>query len=493
MRARPRPWHLGAAAFSGLALFVAGEPIGAGPLAWVALVPLLWAVLAEKRWRWAWAYGLVFGGVFFGVHLSWIFLFGWLAWVPLVVVLSLYLSAATFLGSVMRRWPFAPALVAGAWAGMELVRDRWPFGGYPWGTAGTTQATVPGVRWLAGVVGVYGLTFLIVFVAALVADRLLSGRWSWGSLALVSGGLLVFVGVDLVAYGTPPEGKEQRVLVVQGGVPRPPRPNQRDLIFESHVELTRQGVRSVEAVDLVVWPEDSLGIGVRSSAPDELAALAREVGAPFLVGRSVISDGAFLNTVEHFRADGLVADRYLKRHPVPFGEYVPIGFLRNAVSTLQAEIPVDQRPGTEAVVFETGEARVSTPICFESVFPRDILDFVRAGAELHVISTNNASFEGSYAAQQHLAHARLRALETRQWIVQAALSGISASIGPDASITHATELFDRARFLTVVEARGAHSLYARTGDLFPAAFAVGTLVAMLVYAYVLARSRERRE
>lgn len=190
-----------ASVISGVLLFVAGEPLGIGPLAWAALVPLMIAVLSERKLVWSWLYGLAFGIAYFGVHLSWIFLFGWMAWTALVAFLALYLSAAAFLARVLRRFPLAPALIAGAWAGIELARDRWPVGGYPWGTVGTTQAAVPGVRFLAGVVGVYGLTFLVVFFAALVADRVVSGGWAWGSIAVVGGAILLFTAVDALRYG----------------------------------------------------------------------------------------------------------------------------------------------------------------------------------------------------------------------------------------------------------------------------------------------------
>lgn len=473
-----------ASAVSGLLLFCAGEPIGLGPLAWVALFPLLLAVLAERRLLFSWLYGLVFGLTFFGVHLAWIFLFGWIAWTPLVAFLALYVSAALLLARILRRFPLAPALVAGAFAGMELARDRWPVGGFSWGAVGTTQGSVPGVRALAPVVGVYGLSFLVVFVAALVCDRVLSGGWSWGSVAVVGLVLLGFVGMDAVVYGSPPEGRPVRMLVVQGGVPRPPRPDQSAVILRSHVDQTLDLFARTRP-DVVVWPESSIGTGAPDSATTDVAALANALETPFLVGREILEPNAFLNTVEHYADDGRLGGRYVKRHPVPFGEYVPFGFLRNAVSTLQAEIPVDLRRGRDPTVFQVGETKIATPICFESVFPRDILDFTRQGAEIVVVSTNNSSFEHSYASQQHLAHARMRALETRQWMVQAALAGISAVMTPDGRIEHATGLFEPTAFAATVRARTAHSLYARTGDAFPSLFAVAVLGALGLFAYTL--------
>ncbi len=467
-------------------MFAAQEPLGIGLLGWVAFLPLLVVVLRTDRLWEAWLYGLGSGVAFFAIHLSWIFLFGWMAWTALTVTMALYWSVAALLSRIVRDLRFAPVLVAGVWTGAELLRDRWPFGGYPWGTPGTAQGAVPGVRWLAGVVGVYGLTFLVVFVSAVLARRLLGGRWPLSSLALVGSVLLVFVAVDLVRYGSPEAGRPMRVAVVQGGVPRPPRPDQNVTIVESHLRLTRRILAREGRVDIVVWPESSIANAASRSGLQAVQQMAAETGIPFLVGRSFSTADGYFNQMEHVTADGHLASTYSKRHPVPFGEYVPVGFLRDAVGTLQSQIPVDQQPGTQVTVFDVEGTRTATPICFESVFPRDFLDFSRQGAELFVLSTNNSSFEHSYASQQHVAHTRMRSLETRQWVVQAALAGISAILGPDGSISNTTDLFSSEAFVAEVAARRAQSLYALTGDLFPALFA-GLGGAGAVYALVRRR------
>lgn len=472
---------------TGLLWYAAGEPLGWGVLGWVALVPLFVAVLAERRWRWCFAYGFAAGIVHFALELSWIFLFGWMAFVALVLVLSLYGAVAALVAGVARRWPLAPVLFAGAWTGAELLRDRWPFGGFPWGALGTTQGSVPGVRWLAGTIGVYGLSFLAAFAAALVADAIRARRPAWGSLAVVASGLLLFVAVDVGSSVGAGPGRPIRLAVVQGNIPRPAVADQRDRILANHVTATRR----LPPVDLIVWPEDSVGIGVSPGADVQVRALARELRTPIVYGRSIVRGRGFINTMEAVDRDGRVVGVYEKRHPVPFGEHVPLQFLRRFVSTLE-QIPLDLASGRRPVVFEVAGVGVGTPICFESVFPRDVRDFSRSGAELVVVSTNNASFERSAASQQHVAHTRMRALEMRQWTVQAALVGISAVIPPDGRVTRPTELFAPATIVAEVRARPAPSLYAKIGDLFPQAWAAGTGAALLLYAGTVAGGRRRR-
>ena len=262
-------------------------------------------------------------------------------------------------------------------------------------------------------------------------------------------------------------------------MPRPVVAGQRDVILNDHIDATRSLLANRE-VDLVVWPEESIGEGAVGGL-GVVQDLAREVRTPFLVGQTLVDErNDFRNVVRQIDASGRVVRTYAKRHPVPFGEYVPIGFFRRFVGTLQTQLPTDQVPGRTADVFDVDGAKVATPICFESVFPRDVLDFVRTGAELFVLSTNDSSFERTYAAEQHLAHTRMRALETRQWFVQAALSGISAVIAPDGTISHATRLFTTDAFVADVRTRRAQSLYARTGDVFAEAFAAAAAIAFVL-------------
>jgi apolipoprotein N-acyltransferase len=483
-RPASRPLGVFLAALSALLLFAAGEPAGLGLVAWVALVPLAVAVFRERSAGWTALLALIFGLVYFGIHLSWIFLFGWMAWSALTLFMALYITAGVFVGSVAARLAssgriLAPLFFAGAWTGAELLRDRWPFGGYPWGAVGTTQGSVPGVRWLAGVIGVYGLSFLIVLFSALIAWGLVHKRFAWTSVIYATFVVSVFVGIDLIGYGTPSQAKPLRVGVIQGSVPRPLVFGQNHVVLRNHLNLTKKLLEEEGPVDVVVWPESSVANRAMTSGLESVRDLADETGTPFLVGRSFFTTESYFNRVEEVTAEGTLDGRYLKRHPVPFGEYVPLGFLRNAVGTLQSQIPVDQVRGTKATVFDVDGSKIAPPICFESVFPRDFLDYVRNGAELFVIFTNNTSFERSYAAQQHIAHARMRALETRQWVVQAALAGISGVMGPDGSISEATDLFKPEAFVAEVGVRPAQSLYAKTGDLFPSLWAGGSGAAFL--------------
>lgn len=489
---RRRAVGFASSASSGVLLVLAGQPAGVGLLGWVALVPLFVACIRSRRSREAALYGFVCGVVYFAVYIVWILNFGWMAYAALVAVMASYFAAAGWLASFFRRFPLAPVLLAGSWVGMELVRDRWPFGGFPWGALGTTQGAVPGVRWLAGSIGAYGLSFLLAFASALVADRLTSRSTAWGSLALVVAGLAVFASVDAIRYAPRGPGDRLTVVVVQADVPRPATEDQDQMVFDSAVRLTEGLGSSLGPDTVVVWPESAVGTGVPAGDLARIPALARSLDTTILVGQAVADPAArtFRNLVHQVGPDGVVEAAYQKQHPVPFGERVPLPFLRRYVSTL-GQVPYDMQPGPGPVVFDTPAGRIGTPICFESVFPRDVRAFARAGAEVIVVSTNNASFERSYASQQHIAHSRMRALETRQWVVQAALSGISAVLAPDGTVSQRTALFEPDVVMAQVRARPARSLYVRVGDLFTYGWVTGTALAALLYVVVLAVGRRR--
>ncbi|HVE90906.1 MAG TPA: apolipoprotein N-acyltransferase, partial [Actinomycetota bacterium] len=381
MRGRRRLMALGLSLSSSALLALSSEPFAFAPVAWVALTPLFVAILREPKWRWSALYGFVCGAAYFAFHLSWIFLFGWMAWVGLVLVMSAFSAAAGWAAGVVRRLPLAPALVAGAWTGAELLRDRIPWGGFSWGTLGTSQAAMPGVRWLAGTVGAFGLTFLTAFVAAVVADRVVAGGMPWGSIGLVGAVLVALVAVDAAMFAGAGQGRPFEVAVVQGNVPRPyDELRQRERVFEGHMRLTRTLLDDPARPDLVVWAEDAVRSDVLPDADAQIAALAAELGTPMLVGRSetdFVREG-FLNLVDHIDEAGTTVDSYSKRHPVPFGEYVPVSFLRRFVTTLD-QVPYDMLRGSEPTVFDVSGTKVAAPICFESVFPRDVRVFARKG------------------------------------------------------------------------------------------------------------------
>jgi apolipoprotein N-acyltransferase len=199
---------------------------------------------------------------------------------------------------------------------------------------------------------------------------------------------------------------------------------------------------TVARPDLVLWPENASDIDPTTN-PDAAAVIQRAVdavGVPILVGALLDGPGP-----THVTNAGIVwmpsssanpgpGQRYVKRHPVPFGEYIPLRSIARKVSTKVDLVQHDMAAGKGNGLLTQTPYPVGDVICFEVAYDSLVRSSVRAGAQLLVIQTNNATFGHSGETYQQLAMAQLRAVEHGRTVVQVATSGKSAIIGPDGSI-----------------------------------------------------------
>jgi apolipoprotein N-acyltransferase len=475
-------------------LSLSNPPTDWGILAFVAVVPLLWALMYAGP-RGGALFGFVFGLVYYGILLHWILPFGAIAWLPLVITQAAYAGLfGALLHLVWRETrPLGSALGAAAlWTSVDWVRAVWPIGGFSWGALGNTQHDNVLLLPLASVTGVWGVTFVVVLVGALT----LSAASRVGSDPRRAA---VLVGVALGASLLPalialPEatGPDLEIAVVQGSVPRDlahDRLLQSESVGESHIRLHRQ--LAADPPDLAVWPENALDRDPTMD-PDLAARVAgsiRAVGATTLVGAITDAPGdRFYNQVLLYSARGELLDRYTKTHLVPFGEYVPF---RRFLGWTDRYRPTarDLAPGDRLTLFDVDGTAVATPICFENAFPDLFRRFVALGAEVVVLTTNDSSFLESVASREHVIMSEVRAVETGRWIVQGAISGESAVIDPHGRVVRQTGLFERTIMRHSVPRSTARTPYVRWGDWFP--LACGLAVA-LVLGVALAGRRRRR-
>jgi apolipoprotein N-acyltransferase len=437
-----------------------------GPLVLVALVPLLWA------WRGtgpgaAAALGFVAGAVFFGFIVSWTLNFGAIAFVPFVIVLSLWWALAGaivgWLGS--RRVP-SPVLVAAVWVLVEVGRGRWPFGGFAWGEVGYALHDFPMARWLAAWGGVALVSLAVVVVNGFVLEALVSPRRRRRAAAAFAGVAVIGLVAGALLPSLTPTG-QLRVAVVQGN------DKNRDLteaeaaaryLPTNHLRLAER-IRG--RVDLVVLPESSLDADPRLDPwlDEQLTALARRLGAAVLANATTedASGGRVHNTNFLYGPSGRVPVIYRKQHLVPFGEFVPWRSRLTWVRELRA-VPRDFAPGRTRTLFNVAGHRLGTLICFESAFPFLARAFAHDGAEALVVTTNNRSFGRSANAAQHLAMGQLRAAETGRPLVQAAISGITGIIDAGGDLKAQTRLFDPTVLQGEITARRGRTPYVAIGE-----------------------------
>ena len=434
----------------------------------VGLALLFVAVLSADRGAAAFVSGGVYGAVFIGVLMEWI---GNLAdeaiFALLVSQVGFYAVGAWVL------WRFRDAPMAhlsmisiGAWTLMEFARERLPFGGLNWGAPGYALGEWAPLRASAQWIGTSGLgvlaTALALGVALAVARRSLKPLvWASGTLiALAIGGAM---------FPSLPQGEEITVAIVQGNSPCPGSSctNERQLIFESHLSLTQ--TLPADTYDLVVWAESSTGFGFdplqSSGVAVALSDEARRLGSYLIIGgdRADTPD-AFVNSNLVYDRDGGLIGEYRKRHPVPFGEYVPFRSILGDLALLQ-QIPRDMVRGSVPGVFDFDFGSVGTVISYEAGFARYSRDSGRAGAQLMVVASNEASYGRSAASEQFIAMSRMRAAENGLDIVHSAITGSSALITSGGEVGETTELYEAAIVSGTVTLReGPPTLFARWGD-----------------------------
>ena len=450
-------WALLVALAGGLLLAASFPPVGIWPLAAVGAA-LLTVALAGRSLRASFLAGLVFGVAFFVPLLSWVLNVWWFAWTALALGSAVILAVLAVGQRLLLRLPGWPVAVAGWWVGLEALRDRFPFGGFPWGRLAMSQASAPTAGW-AAVGGAPVLSFVVALVGASLAWLILSAwrhrgaespglrRLAWPALAVAAAAGLAGAGALLPVDPTS-GAKTAEVAAVQGNVPRarnlPQQLNDTE-VTQNHTRATERLAAQVKAgrkpaPDLVIWPENSTDLDPFANPAifQQITSAVRTIGRPVLVGE--VLNNPELNAGQLWLPGRGASTIYAKRQLVPFGEYIPWRGLVSHLTSLPNLVPVNFTPGHAAVVFRTGPVRLGDVICYEIGFDRLVRSEVTAGANLLAMQTNDADFEidgQTGESEQQLAMARIRAVETDRAVVVASTTGVSAIVAPDGRlITH---------------------------------------------------------
>lgn len=474
---------------SGALLALAFPEPDLAPLAWVALIPLLYLARDVRVGR-GFGLGFVFGLGFFGVLIFWISVVGYVAWALLVILESLFLGGFGALWACLSRSGSTPArvlLAAAAWVSIEALRASIPLGGFTWGQLAQSQHSLS--LWTlrpAAWGGAWLVAGLLAAINALGAEALRGrGRTRVGSVATA----LALLGLPLLLPVSASDGPDLRVAIVQGDVPQDFQGSfyEKEMaITRSHAELTKE--LDGEELDLVVWPESSVGTDLErdAAAAAEVREAARAVGVPMIVGGNLDIDTDRYKVVAfHVSPEGEIVGVYQKTHLVPFGEYVPGRDLLDWVPMLD-QVPRDAVAGAEAKVFDLPMASVATVISFEGDFGPLVRNAVDAGGDVLVVATNTSTWGETWASAQHVAFSKVRAVENGVSVAHAALSGISAFIDPHGQVIRSTGLYEPAVITAHLSAGRSTTFYTRAGEW--AAYLA--LAATLIGAVVRFRRRE---
>ncbi len=462
--ARHRWWSVVSALVLGATGSLAHAPVDFAPAILIPLIAGFRLVLRTDRTRDAWWLGWALGTGYFGVTLTWItepFMVdaattGWMA--PFaVVLLAALLGGFWACALAFARWAGGhPSALVFAWTGAEILR-AYIFTGFPWATP--PQAVVnglagQGLAWL----GPHGVMLGMMALAGLIG----AARPIWVRYG---------AGVAAIALSLIPPMADQspltdhRVRLVQPNAPQDEKwlPENIPLFVNRQIDYTRAG----EIPDLVIWPETALPYLVENAQVvfDVIAEAAR--GAPVVLGIQRRQDQNYFNSLVVLDTTGQVIQSYDKHHLVPFGEYMPFAwFFRHInVGGLAARVDGSYTAGPGPQLLDLGSLGTALPlICYEAVFAHDVGRAPARPAFLMQL-TNDAWFGKRSGPQQHLAQARMRAIEQGLPMVRAANTGISAVIDPQGRITASLALNTAGYLDAEVPQPGAPTLYSRTGDV----------------------------
>lgn len=487
---------------AGLALLAAFPPVG---LWWAAPVGMaaLFAALRRQSVRGAMGYGFVCYLVVFLPLLEWTRFLGPVPWLLLAVLQA---TIAALLGPLVvaveravvgRRW--GPALrvvgLVGAVIAVEAVRARLPFGGLTWGRLAFGQSEGPLLSWAAlGGAPLVGAAVTVTGIGLLEAVRRLPRRGTAGGLAprpfALSVALLLVPALAALAVPTPVDGPPVQVAAVQGNVPgQGLEAFDEDLVvLDNHLRQTEQLAADVAAgrtprPDLVIWPENASDQDPRRSPPaaERLDAAVEALGGQSFLFGAILRDGArSINALAIYGPGGIEGPVYAKRHLVPFGEYLPLRSLVERVyPAARTLLPRDYSPGNMVGLLELGGVPIAVGSCFEVAFDDLPRAAVRAGGQLLVLPSNNASYGRSSQSAQQLAMARLRAVEHGRSTVVATTSGISALVLPDGVVVARSGLFEAAVLTAELPRRTTLTVATRYGDRVEQALAALLLLPVL--------------
>ncbi|MEM6974549.1 MAG: apolipoprotein N-acyltransferase [Pseudomonadota bacterium] len=500
----PDGWRGGGLAFlAGLLLSAGHAPIGLPFTAFIALPALAWLV-AGSGWRRGAFLTWCAGTGYFMVSLHWIghaFLvdaeaFAWA--IPLVLTILpgglalLWAVAGGAAGLVGRESMARSALVLVA--GLTLIEylRAHLFTGFPWAMPGYLWAETP-LAQLTAWIGPYGLTLVTLLLTTLpgvlghaAAERHGTRRLVYASGAVATlaafAGLWMAGAARIEAAATPPRSEETTAPVIRLVQPNAPQHLkwQRDWaprFYRRLLDLSASPPHpDLGPPDLVVWPETAVAF-LPADFPDARQDMALAAGAPLVLGAldragpGDIGEGV-VNALMIVTPDAEIAARYPKAHLVPFGEYVPMRWLFETIglSLIAGRGSFAAGPAPASIAIE-GVPSFAALICYEAIFPHDVSAAIAAGAEIGIERpsmilqiTNDAWFGELGGPQQHLAQARLRAIEQGLPMVRAANTGVSAIIDAHGQVVGAIPLGQHGILDLGLPAAIHPPFYARNGD-----------------------------
>lgn len=491
-------------AAAGFLLTFSLPPFGWWPLLLSLVVPFTFTALAPSN-RKAFFAGFWFAVPFFAVHLFWLptsfskllspaF---WVIYPPLVLIVSAFWGLTTlatrFIAAGFRNTQPHPSavlvLLPLTWVITEQLRSIGYFG-FPWGTLGYQWLDSP-VGQLAEYGGLPLLSLLSAAVAALVTYAALRRKpllLAVPAAVLIAAFFLGVVTEQREFARTEATSSTRTALLVQGNLDPYARAISAWAELEAHQTLTAEGLAAHPNTDLVVWPEGAVtgsiidgprGAGLR-------ADIAAVPGTTFAIGGRAYEQRGSYNSTFSFTSETQLG-RYDKAQLVPFGERWPLytalpGVYEFVFRALNLPLLAATLPGSGATPLPVGFGHAAAFICYESVFPSVVRQLVANGGTFLMLTTNDAWFAMGNGARQHYDMGRLRAIETRRWLLRAGNDGITGVVNTFGKTVHELPRGEAAWLHATFTERTELTMWVRYGQ-----YATPVLVMMALLIGVIRR------
>ncbi len=494
------------AAASGVLLFLSFPKFGSGWLAWIALIPLFWAMKEVAFIRQGLLLGFIAGLV---CHIGLIY---WITYVVvnygylpvytgiiLMLLLACYLSLYTAVfaaGMVFFRhkivlYVLAPVL----WICLEYCKSHL-LTGFPWENLGYSQYLNKNLIQFADVSGVFGLSFLIVLGNATIIEFFTDKSKKKFVLAgvvfsLIAGVLIYGVQrsnqIDMILHNA----TQIEVSLIQGNIDQSIKWNEsfQQETINIYEKLSLQN--TPEQGGLIVWPETALPFNYQdaNNLQKQVQNISLKTKSWFIFGSTSYenskNDTNYYNSAYLLSPAGEIQGKYNKVHLVPYGEYVPLRNVFPFIKKLTAGMG-DFTAGAGYYPLAVDNRKIGILICYEGILPFAARTYKKDGAELLVNITNDAWFGATSAPFQHFSMAVFRAVETRLYLVRAANTGISAIINPQGQIVAQTKIFEKVAIKENVKYSNIQTTYVKYGDIL-----VFVCFGLLVFFFVLVLLKRR--
>jgi apolipoprotein N-acyltransferase len=490
----PRYMRVLLAVASGVTLALSFPNYNLPLLAWFAVGMLVLASAGARPFE-SLLYGFLHGLVFYPVCLPWIAVvmhqYGnvdpWMSAgiVSLIgiaggIVCSIFSLCVAL--AARKSAALACLLAPFLWVSLEFLRTHLPIIGFPWNLTGYAARGSLALLQLTPLTGIYGLSFLIAAYGSLLAYAVIVRTprvWKYVATATA---LLILVALG-GGYLVPKQTPRFIAHLVQTNFPQSEQypPDWLEIHAGELQELERMSVDAARKTPgLIVWPEVPAPFSFQESTFAALAMrIARDSGNDFLVGvvdwkRGPDGQGIASNSAVLLDRYGRRTFTYDKIHLVPFGEYVPLRRWLTFASRLTADIS-DFTPGRIFVVGHLHGVETYVPsagptfgvfICYEAIFPGEVREFTAKGAQLLINISNDGWFGRSAAPAQHVMMARVRAVESRRWLLRDTNNGYTVSVDPYGRVVASIVTDVRGELDAPYDFRSDLTPYVRFGDWF---------------------------